>query len=140
MQLPYLGGSNTKNSTIRLSQYLYIKFLQTSPHAQEKIRNKKTFYLLRKLLFFIPQANPDFDSKIDDVVEWQLEIDSDNLAPVRELGLDANQQVIVAMPSGRNFGYWTDNNLKLEDFTRLFSAVELNKAEFITNWNKFLGR
>ncbi|HMC01613.1 MAG TPA: hypothetical protein VKN14_11315 [Flavobacteriaceae bacterium] len=85
----------------------------------------------------IPKANPDFDDKIDFVKNWLVELDIDTGIPEREIGLDKNGQVILKMPFENNYGYWTDNNLLLEDFKKLFFTSEISNVDFEKYWNSF---
>ena len=86
---------------------------------------------------FIPKANPDFDSKIDDVKYWLIEIEKSDDIPQREIGLNSEGQPIMKMPWNKNYGYWTDNNLKLADFENAFDTVEIDKQVFEDHWNRF---
>jgi hypothetical protein len=85
----------------------------------------------------LPNANPDFDDKIDDVDEWLVEINEETAMPEREIGINNNGQTIMVMPFGKNYGYWTDNNLKLDDFVELFKAKRIAGKEFNDRWDKF---
>ena len=89
------------------------------------------------LTFIIPKANPDFENKIDQVENWLVELDFETGIPEREIGLDKNGKVILKMPFKNNYGYWTDNNLLLDDFKKHFSTSEINNAEFEKYWNLF---
>ncbi len=88
-------------------------------------------------MFFIPKANPDYDSLIDDVAEWQLEIDPGNNLPTREIGKDMNGEIILIMPWRDNYGYWTDNTITLDYFKEHFMATPIDKADFDYNWDLF---
>lgn len=116
---------------------VYFKF-------KDKCNNKKTCnpnnqnFLERCGLWLIslliPKANPDFDDKIFSVAEWYLEFD-DEAEPGREIGLDVNGQVIVKMPDERNYGFWLDTCMKLEDFKRQFQLQPISEHEFNDLWN-----
>ncbi len=43
----------------------------------------------------------------------------------------------MVMPDERNYGYWTDNNLKKEDFEFHFKTEEITEKEFNQLWDKF---
>jgi hypothetical protein len=88
------------------------------------------------LTLIIPQANPDFDRLIDRVAYWMIEYDRIQDETVRELGFDQHDNVILAMPLDRNYGYWTDNHLKLSDYDR-FNPIPITEKEFDTAWLKF---
>lgn len=81
--------------------------------------------LTKVLFFFIPKANPDFESKIDFVKTWLLEFEDDKSIPISEIGLDFQGNVILKMPYKKNYGYWTDNLLKYNDFNRLFKITKI---------------
>lgn len=112
----------------------YISFFTPIDH----VRNGKSIIgiiLEWFLTRFIPRANPDFDGKIDEVTQWLLEFVDD--LPNREIGLNANGDVIVKMPDERNYGYWTDNNLTLPDFRQHFDVTEIPKEHFRELWKSF---
>lgn len=88
------------------------------------------------LTTIIPKANPDFDQKIDEVRFWLVEFDNDGI-PVREIGLDKEKRVILKMPYKDNYGYWTDNNLLLNDFRKHFVVSEISKNYFEQSWLDF---
>jgi hypothetical protein len=44
--------------------------------------------VLEAVLFFIPKANPRYDSKMHLIKEWMIEFDEDNY-PYREIALDS---------------------------------------------------
>ena len=67
------------------------------------------------MLFFIPQANPGYESKMHLIKEWLIEFDDDG-HPDREMGLDINGRVVIAGPSDTDYGFWLDTNMKAEDF------------------------
>ena len=98
--------------------------------------------LLKKVLFgilakIIPKANPDFDNKIKEVQYWLIECDNETGIPEREIGLDKAGQVIIKMPYKDNYGYWTDNNLLLNDFKEHFVVSEISKDSFEESWELF---
>ena len=78
----------------------------------------------------IPKGNPDFEEKIDFVETWIVELDNETGIPEREIGMDKNGGIIVKMPFNDNYGYWTDNNLKLEDFKSHFETSEIGRDTF----------
>jgi hypothetical protein len=94
--------------------------------------------VIRCILFIlkliIPKANPDYDDKIDLVANWLLEFEDEHSIPEREIGLDANENVIMKMPYKKNYGYWADNNLRLEDFKKTFEVVEITKEYSEEKW------
>lgn len=84
-----------------------------------------------------PTANPDFENKIDDVEYWLVECDKVSGIPQREIGLDQQGRVIMKMPFKDNYGYWTDNNLLLDNFKEHFKVSEITKEVFEQQWKLF---
>jgi hypothetical protein len=73
-----------------------------------------------------------------DVIELQLEIDPNDPLPIREIGINIKDKIIMIMPWRSNYGYWTgDNNVELNQFKKEFNAIEISKEEFEKNWNLF---
>ncbi len=89
------------------------------------------------LTTIIPRANPDFENKIDEVYYWLIECDNETGIPEREIGLDKEGRVILKMPFKDNYGYWTDNNLLLNDFKEHFKTSEVSKDIFEWKWEMF---
>lgn len=116
---------------------MYIKFDIPKNNIQD-IKDGFIKKMVKKaLLAILPMANPDFDDKIDDVIYWLVECDDETGFPEREIGLDKEWQVILKMPFGNNYGYWTDNNLLVKDFKEYFSVSEISKKDFEHNWDSF---
>jgi hypothetical protein len=93
--------------------------------------------LVSILTTIIPKANPDFDDKIEDVDKWLVECETETGIPFREIGLDNKGRVLLKMPYKNNYGYWTDNNLLLNDFKEKLHATELDKQFFEWKWDIF---
>ena len=108
---------------------------QTTKDGLIKTSSKKL--LVGILTKIIPKANPDFDDKINDVHYWLVECDHETGTPEREIGLDKEGRVILKMPFKDNYGYWTDNNLLLNDFKEHFVVSEISKESFEQNWELF---
>jgi|SRR5688572_13354773 hypothetical protein len=109
---PGLRGSKTEG-----------RVMQTLKKVAESIFSK-----------IVPEANPDFEKKIDEVKIWLIECDNNGGLPQREIGIDKDGQVIIKMPFKNNWGYWTDNNLVLEDFRQRFQTNEISQDFFETKW------
>ena len=120
----------------------YIKFKipeNTTETDKENVIAKYIFFALGFLLkLIIPKGNPNFDKQIDNVEYWLLECEIESGIPEREIGIDKNGNVIVKMPFKDNYGYWTDNNLKFNDFVEKFKATEIEKREFEFNWENLV--
>ncbi|MBD8019098.1 hypothetical protein H9628_11505 [Weeksellaceae bacterium Sa1CVA4] len=89
------------------------------------------------LTSIIPKANPDFEGKIDEVQYWLVECDNETGIPEREIGLDKEGRVILKMPHKDNSGYWTDNNLLLNEFKEHFNVSEISRESFEQSWELF---
>lgn len=116
-------------------------YFKIKPVNKYTVNNKISFFikLLIKLIKLItPKANPDFDNLIGTEAYWLIEFEEINNVASREIGLDENEKVIMKMPYKDNYGYWTDNNLKLEDFERLFKIEYISKEEFEKKWDELL--
>jgi len=120
-----------------VTENIYIKFTDTPSKPEAKKKSRWRSKLAATILFFIPKANPDYDDLIDDIVEWQLEIDPADNLPAREIGKDINGNTILIMPWRDNYGYWTDNNITLDYFKEHFKATNIDKADFEKNWDSF---
>jgi hypothetical protein len=120
-----------------VTENIYIKFTDTPAIPEAKKKNRWRIKLVTTILFFIPKANPEYDDLIDDVAEWQLEIDPTDNIPVREIGKDLNGNTILIMPWRDNYGYWTDNKITLDYFKDHFKATSIDKTEFDKYWEAF---
>jgi len=117
---------------------LYLS-VNLSTGAAQTATKKDSFLsgLLYKVLTFIPKANPDYDQLIDEVTTWLLEFDDESLYPEREIGLDSSGNVIMIMPFGENYGFWTDSNLFYKDFKPpTFNAKNISKDYFENKWKE----
>ena len=89
--------------------------------------------VIKTILFFIPKANPGYDSKMHKVKKWLIEFDKEDgeLLPWREIGLDSKGNPVLAGPDKKNYGFWLDTNMKYEDF----DGEPIGKDEFEKIWN-----
>ncbi|MBF0598445.1 hypothetical protein [Faecalibacter rhinopitheci] len=116
----------------------YLKIILDNNQNVEKNKPNKFLKLLKKISRkIIPLANPDFEDKILETNIWLIEFDNENI-PVREIGMNNLNEPIMIMPYKNNYGFWTDNNLKLEDFKNGFEVYEIDKDVFENNWKKFV--
>ncbi|MEO0038347.1 MAG: hypothetical protein RIQ59_1558 [Bacteroidota bacterium] len=90
-------------------------------------------YILRKI---IPESNPNYGKFIDKVEYWLVECEIESGIPLREIGIDKNENIILKMPYKNDYGYWTDEDLLLNDFVEKFNAIEIGKNDFEENWKK----
>ena len=116
----------------------YIKFSPSGSVVQKVPGNIGKRLAKVVLESIVPIANPDFENKIDEVVFWLIEFENDSYYPNREIGLDSSGKTIMIMPWEKNYGYWTDNNLVIENFRTNFETVNINKDEFEKYWNSFV--
>jgi len=65
-------------------------------------------WFVRLLQRVLPAANPDLERFYDDVVTWHVEIEDGTGQPLREVGLDSDQRVLVIGPWRNNFGFIVD--------------------------------
>ena len=107
---------------------------------EEIIKPKRSSFFQNLLWKFvstiIPKANPDFENYIHDVNIWLIEF-NDNGIPEREIGLDKDDKTVMIMPWKDNYGYWTDNNFKLQDFMNGFKYSEIEDEYFESRWKCF---
>ena len=90
--------------------------------------------LWRILPSIIPRANPDFDRLYDKVITWYIEYDDINNITNREIGVDKNGIVIVKGPFGKNLGFWTDEDLTIEQYDTNFKIEYIKQDEFEKLW------
>ena len=117
-------------------KYIKFKIPKNISETKKESSFEKYFFKIVSYIFtkITPKANPDFDGQIDNAEYWLLECEIESGVPQREIGIDKNRNVIVKMPFKDNYGYWTDNNLLLNDFIEKFKASEIEKSEFEFNW------
>ena len=119
-----------------MNTYIQFEAPRSDNHPSKKSWLRKAFVnILTKIL---PKANPDFDDIIDEVKWWLVEFETETGIPQREIGLDIEGKIIMKMPYKKNYGYWTDNNLLLDNFKEYFAIEEIDKASFEAVWNLFL--
>jgi hypothetical protein len=98
---------------------------------------KKAFW--ERILFFIPEANPNYRSVMHLVDSWLIEFpdeDGLNSQPWREIGLNAEGVPVLAGPTDRDYGFWLDMIWEptLGDFT---DAEEVTEQTFEELWAQF---
>lgn len=120
----------------------YVKF-KTEDFVEKPENDQQRTWIVRTLVnsisrivqTIIPNANPDFDDKIDFVKEWILEVNEADDRPTREIGLDDTGKAIAIMPWMDNYGFWTDSNVTVSDI--LISGIAVTKSEFEQLWRDF---
>jgi hypothetical protein len=116
----------------------YIKFRYAESKGRKVPENIGKRLAKVVLESIVPIANPDFEKNIDKVAFWLIEFENDSYYPNREIGLDSSGKTIMIMPWEKNYGYWTDNNLVIENFRTNFETININKEEFEKYWNSFV--
>jgi hypothetical protein len=116
---------------------MYFKFKE--PVKVEKSAGDNYFYfVLDKILAsFVPKSNPDFGTKYDSVSLWYIEYDNQNDYTNREIGLNENDEIIIIGPYNDNLGFWTDEDLTLQDYQK-FNPANISKSDFDALWDKGL--
>lgn len=109
-----------------------MKYLITSLATDWPEKEPWQFRIIRKILFFIPRANFEYDSKMHLVKKWLIEFveDDGELLPWREVALDAGGNVVFAGPDKKNYGFWLDTNMKYKDF----KGEPIDKEVFDRYW------
>jgi len=120
-----------------MSECIYIKFSDTPATPEERKEFRRMSRIMYAIFFFIPKANPEYEHLINDVAEWLLEIDSADNLPIREVAKDSNGKTLFIMPWRRDYGFYTDNTMKLDFFIEHHQAIVIDKTEFDKNWNEF---
>ena len=123
-----------------MDELTYLKFnspKNETTHKTNSIKSKIENALNKILSVIIPKANPDFENAISNVNYWYIEFNKEDNSTCRELGFNENKLSIVAMPIGNNYGYWTDNQLILEDYEN-FVTTSITAEEFEEEWNEFI--
>ena len=119
---------------------IYIKFADPKPENPQPpdgpVKKAVKYAIIKILTTIIPKANPDFDHLLDTVDFWKIEFDKKENCTWREIGFDKDGVSIVAMPLGKNYGYWTDNHLTLEDYEH-FNPAPITANEFDSDWTEF---
>jgi hypothetical protein len=115
----------------------YIKFRMPVGGIQKTPENVGQKIIIDNIETIVPVANPDFGKKIGTVVSWLIEFEGDSYFPNREIGLNVSEKPIMIMPWQNNYGYWTDNNLEMEDFKSNFHAIDITREEFEKQWKLF---
>ncbi len=117
----------------------YIQFELPKSEGQSSseglLRRSLKEVIIGVLTTVIPKANPDYESQIDRVKSWLVELETDSGIPQREIGLDDKGNPILKMPYKGNCGYWTDNNLLLADFEKHFQVKDIDKVNFEIKWD-----
>ncbi len=110
-----------------------MKYLRTHQATSFPEKEDRSTKLIRLLLFWIPDGIPDYKNKMHLIKEWLLEF-NDQGYPNREIGLDAKGKPVVAGPDDRNYGFWMDTNMMVDDFDKDDTIDEEMFSKF---WNEY---
>lgn len=110
----------------------YLKIFITSKEDKESNSNS---LFLKLFAFFIPKANPNKEEVLISTKIWLLEFNDLNSTPNREIGLSEEGNFIIKMPTDKNYGYWTDSSLSLNDFKERFQHELIDKQVFDEYWD-----
>ena len=123
-----------------MTNNIYLGFNDPSSPAnisKGRIQEIAENIFVKILSTIVPNANPDYGHLIDKVVAWKIEYNLIKDAVTREIGYDQQGNAIVAMPNKNNYGYWTDNQLKLIDYNR-FDPQPVSAEHFEKEWGLFI--
>ena len=109
-----------------------MKYLSTKMATDWQKKKPSKLNITNLILFFIPNANPGYDSKMHLVKKWFIEFKyvDEELLPWREIALDENDNPVFAGPDKQNYGFWLDTYMKYEDF----KGEPLSKNKFEEVW------
>lgn len=93
-------------------------------------------FIVKVLEALIPVGNPDFEEQLNKVERWVVEFDKEEEDTLREIGYDSKGNVSVVLPYKDNLGYWSNNNLTLEEYYKI-DAKEVSAEEFQKDWDSF---
>ena len=110
-------------------KYTYFK----TKIATDWTENKPTILerFIRCILFFIPEANPNYKNKMHLVSTWLIEFVDQK--PWREIGLDDEKNPVVAGPTSRDYGFWCDTNMEYNDF----KGESIAREDFEGYWKEY---
>lgn len=83
-----------------------MRYVRLSDSSREQRSSGKAL-VMKVLSGVLPLANPDFEDKYEQVIEWWLEIDDDGVVR-REIGFDSLGKPLVGAPIRENEGIFTD--------------------------------
>lgn len=116
---------------------MYLAFNHPNQHdAVTKNTSGLEDFIVKILEALIPVGNPDFEEQLNKVERWVVEFDKEEEDTLREIGYDGRGNVSVVLPYKNNLGYWSNNNLTLEDYYKL-DAKEMSVEEFQKDWDSF---
>lgn len=116
---------------------MYLAFKHPNQHdATEENTNGLEDFIIKVLEALIPIGNPDFKDQLNKVDHWAVEFERDKEDTIREIGYDKDNNILLILPLNNNLGYWSNNNLTLEEYYKI-NAKEINAEDFEKDWNCF---
>lgn len=128
-------------------------------HREKKLHTKKAplaltivkslgYLIFKVLTFWIPKANSDYDSYLNKIDYWYIEVNDQGM-PIREIGFEAVNRAMLFTPTTKIRGLWTDSNVILNKseyenisqdiFDDIFEAMEIYHIDCIREKiNKYL--
>jgi hypothetical protein len=80
----------------------------------------------------VVDANPDYLPVLHSVRRWLVEFDIEGRA-CRELGIGGTGDPVLAGPDKRNYGYWPDTNVAIDEL----DGERISEALFEALWRQF---
>jgi hypothetical protein len=122
-----------------MNNKLYFKI--DSPQGSDKsesgiIQRTLENAVVKVLSTFVPKGNPDFNHLIELIKTWAVEFDVEEGLVWREIGYDKNGNAIAAMSDDKNYGFWPDTQLTLDDYEG-FNPIPMAFEKFESEWTKF---
>ncbi len=118
------------------------KKLQTDIRKNNSEKQKLNFCIIgwnciKRFIEVLISSNSGYGSKADSIVYWYLEFEDEHSPPIREIGFDVFDNPIIIMPYNKDYGFWVDNNLTLNDFKIDFKVEEITRSVYENAWNDF---
>ena len=107
------------------------KYLSTNLATDWEHGKDWALKVIETILFFVPKANPGYEPHMHLIDRWVVEFDGDD-NPGREIGLSTSDEVVVAGPSARDYGFWCDTNMTFKDF----QGETISESEFEAYWER----
>ena len=85
--------------------------------------------LLKLLHRLTPDANPGYQGRMHLIDRWLIEVEAAGQLG-REVGLTKENEIAVAGPSDRDYGFWCDTNMTETDL----AGQEISPTEFERYW------
>ena len=114
---------------------IYLKF--DTPASRFSEPNAHQSCWIRLLRCTLPVANPDFEDLFEEVSYWYVEYDLTGKYTNREVGLGEDGSPLTIAPYRDNLGFWTDEDLNLDDYKHRLQATAITAAQFEEKWQSY---